>query len=102
MAKLLSLKIDVTKIDKSRLFKGAKGTYLDLTVALNDELDQYGNDVSAWQGQTKEEVQAKEQKTYLGNGKVFWSNDAKADPVHEAKPITEGQVPDNQEGDLPF
>ncbi len=27
----LNVRIDVTKIDKARLYKGAKGTYLDLT-----------------------------------------------------------------------
>ena len=49
MAKLISLKIDVKKITQSKLFKGEKGTYLDLTIALNDEKDQYGNDVSVWE-----------------------------------------------------
>lgn len=40
----ISIKIDVTKIDKSRLFKSEKGTYLDLTTMIDlDELDQYGN-----------------------------------------------------------
>ena len=78
--KLLSLKIDVTKIDKAKLYKGKKGTYLDLTVCINDDQDQYSNDVSAWQGQTKEEVAAKAQKSYLGNGKVFWSSEYKAQP----------------------
>ena len=70
MAKLISLKIDVKKITQSKLFKGEKGTYLDLTIALNDEKDQYGNDVSVWEKCEKEET-----KNYLGNGKVFWSND---------------------------
>lgn len=32
----LSVRIDVTKIDKSRLYKGAKGTYLDLTTLVVD------------------------------------------------------------------
>jgi len=27
----INISIDVTKIDKSRLFKGKKGTYMDLT-----------------------------------------------------------------------
>lgn len=31
----VNLKIDVTKLDKSRFFKGAKGTYADLSVAQN-------------------------------------------------------------------
>lgn len=75
MAKLLSLKIDVSKIDKSKLFQGQKGTYLDLTISLNDELDNYGNDVSAWQGQTEEERKNKANRNFLGNGKVFWSSE---------------------------
>ena len=40
----VSLKIDVSKIDKARLFKGQKGIYLDATVFIDlDQLDQYGN-----------------------------------------------------------
>jgi len=31
----VNLKIDVTKLDKSRFFKGAKGTYADLSVYLD-------------------------------------------------------------------
>jgi hypothetical protein len=38
--KVISLKIDIDKIDKSKLFKGQKGTYLDAVVFLNDEKDQ--------------------------------------------------------------
>lgn len=74
MSKLFSLKLDVNKIDKSKLFKGEKGTYLSLTCSMNDEADQFGNNVSAWIEQTQEERQSGENKTYLGNGKVFWSD----------------------------
>ena len=70
MAKLISLKIDVTKISKEKLFKGAKGNYLDLVVALNDEPDKFGNNVSCWESQKQEEKT--DPKNYLGNGKVFW------------------------------
>lgn len=52
MAKMLNISIDVTKIDKSKLIVGEKGTYLNLTVSVNDEKDNYGNDVSAWMGQS--------------------------------------------------
>ena len=75
MAKLLNLSIDVKKITKERMYIGQKGTYLKLTVAINDEEDQFGNTVSAWEEQSQEERQAKEPKTYLGQGKIFWSND---------------------------
>lgn len=40
----IKLKLDVTKIVKEHLFKGNKGTYLDLVVWPNkDGKDQYGN-----------------------------------------------------------
>ena len=72
MAVLLNVSIDVTKIDKAKLIEGKKGRYLNLTVALNDEQDDYGNDVSAWQSQDKEEREAGERKNYLGNGRKLW------------------------------
>jgi len=45
MAKVsVALKIDVSKIDKERLYKGQKGTYLDAVIFLDlGEADQYGN-----------------------------------------------------------
>lgn len=96
MAKLIGLKIDVNKITKSKLFKGEKGTYLDLTIAVNDEKDQYGNDVSVW-----EKCEKEEQKNYLGNGKVFWSNDAQ--PQQEKKANESAKALTEEEGDnLPF
>lgn len=75
MSKLLSVSIDVTKINKSELIVGAKGTYLNLTVSLNDEEDRFGNTVSAWQSQSKEQREAKTDRNFLGNGKVLYSSD---------------------------
>jgi hypothetical protein len=96
MAKLIGLKIDVTKITKDKLFKGEKGTYLDLTISLNDEKDKFGNDVSCWEKCEKEET-----KNYLGNGKVFWSNDEKPKPKPEDyKPLETPPINDGDE--LPF
>lgn len=97
MSKLLSLSIDVTKIDKSRLYKGEKGTYLKLTIGINDEPDQYGNNVSSWEEQTKEERTAKAQRNFLGNGKVLFSDDHKQQPQQQtAESMGFG------DGDLPF
>lgn len=39
----LKVKIDVTKIDKSALYVGAKGTYLNLVLLEKREVDKYGN-----------------------------------------------------------
>jgi len=71
----VSLKIDVSKIDKSRLFKGAKGIYLDATAFIDiDELDQYGNSGMITQDVTKEERDQGVKGNILGNSKVFWKD----------------------------
>lgn len=69
----VSIRIDVTKIDKARLYKGEKGTYLDLTTMIDlDQADQYGNHGFIAQSTTKEEREQKVQTPILGNSKVFW------------------------------
>ena len=101
MAQILSISIDVTKIDKTKLIVGKKGTYLNLSVAVNDEKDQFDNDCSAWINQSKEEREAKDPKTYLGNGKVVWSNNSSPTPVANVAPVAADSavVVDH---DLPF
>tara|TARA_R110001606_G_scaffold52768_1_gene130677 strand:+ start:546 stop:851 length:306 start_codon:yes stop_codon:yes gene_type:complete len=101
MAKIINVSINLNKIDKTKLIKGAKGTYLNLNVAINDEKDQYDNDCSAWVNQTKEEREAKEAKNYLGNGKVVWSNEgAVLDSQPSKKNATKNTA--DLEMDLPF
>jgi hypothetical protein len=52
----ITLSIDMTKIDESRLYKGMKGTYLDLTTFVDTETkDKYENNGFITQSQTKEE-----------------------------------------------
>lgn len=89
MSKLLQVKIDVSKIDKSLLFKGQKGTYLDLNIWINDKPDKYGNDCSVAQKMKKGQ-----DPNYLGNGKFY-----------VAKPVqipAEELPPDNETSELPF
>jgi len=80
MSKLISASIDVTKIDKSRLYKGRKGTYLNLDIWVNDEEDQYGNTVSLNESLTAEERESGARKNYIGNGKkIFgWDDESKS------------------------
>lgn len=69
----ISLRIDVTKIDKDRLYKGQKGQYLDLTTFVNlDEKDQYDNNGFVSQSVSKEERDAGVKTPILGNVKVFF------------------------------
>ena len=71
----LNVRIDVTKIDKERLYKGAKGTYLDLTTFVDTAVtDQYENNGFISQSQTKEEREAKVKTPILGNVKVFYTD----------------------------
>lgn len=80
MAKVgVGLKINVSQIDKERLFKGEKGTYLDATAFIDlDDLDQYGQSGMITQDVTKEEKQAGTKGNILGNAKVFWKDEGQA------------------------
>ena len=74
MSSLIGLSINLSKIDKSKIVEGKNGAkYLDLTLSINDDTDQYGNNVSCCHSQSQEERQAKDKKVYIGNGKVFWT-----------------------------
>ena len=74
MASIISASIDLTKIDKAKIYEGKKGKYYPITVILNDEPGQYGDSGYIMTEQTKEERDAKAQKQYLGNVKVVWTN----------------------------
>jgi hypothetical protein len=69
--KMIQVKIDVNKIDKSKLYNGKKGTYLDATLFLNDEVDQYGNHGFIVQSVSKEERESGQRGVVLGNAKIF-------------------------------
>jgi len=103
MAKLgVSFKINVSKIDKSRLIKGAKGVYLDTTVFINlDEADEYGNHGMITQDVTKDERANNVQGPILGNCKVFWRDDAGQKPAKTHKP-SQQPIDDDFDSSIPF
>ena len=74
---------------------------VELTVALNDEVNQYGQNVSAWVSQTKEQREEKKQRFFTGNGKTFWS-DGKITVAKEAQPEAAETAKDEQDLGLPF
>ena len=80
----LSLKINVSQIDKARLFSGQKGKYLDCTIFVDlDQLDQYGNSGMITQDVSKEEKAQGIKGNILGNGKVFWKESGQAPQAQE-------------------
>lgn len=99
----VNLKIDVSKIDKTRLFKGQKGTYLDATVFIDDEPDQYGQHGMITQDVGKEERDNGTRGAILGNAKIFWRDEAA--PSQDAgspPPPASGNADSFDDGDIPF
>lgn len=70
MSTIVNASIDLTKIEKSKVIDGKKGKYINITMFVNDEVDQFGNNASIIMSQTKEEREAKTPRVYLGNGKT--------------------------------
>lgn len=102
----VNFRIDVTKIDKSKLFKGAKGTYLDMTSFIDtDNQGQYGDNGMITQQTTKEEREAGERGAILGNVKVFWkdaANDGYQQNYQQPAPQNNQQAPQDFDDDIPF
>ena len=74
MASIIKASINLSEIPKDKIFVGKKGKYLPITITLNDDVDQFGNQGPVVVEQTKEERESKRAKTYLGNVKVVWTN----------------------------
>ena len=99
MSSLINVSLDLTKVDKSKL---NKGKYLALTVSVNDDLDQFDNNVSCWESQSKEERESKVTRNFLGNGRVVWTNGTiQTAPKLKPKDDTVKGDP-KQEKELPF
>ena len=106
MASILKTSINLNAIPKDKIINGKKGKYLPITISLNDDLDQFGNQGPVCVDQTKEERDAKTAKTYLGNVKVVWTNGDNVEPaprdaVGASPQPKQAPVPDEVE-DLPF
>lgn len=103
MARIINANIDLSKIDKSKIKDGKNvAKYYDISITVNDTPNQYGQDVSITQSQTKEEREAKEKKVYIGNGKTVWKNEPVPAPVDEVQPQNPDYKQPYEKDDLPF
>lgn len=67
----IELRIDVTKIEKARIYNGQKGKYLTMTAFVDlDQKDQYDNNGMI----THAKMEGEERSPILGNAKVFWTD----------------------------
>ena len=78
--------------------KGKDGKYKRYTVSISDFTDDYGQNVSMYEEQSKEEREQKVPKKYIGNGKVYWT-DGKISVAERQKQSESTQKVDE---DLPF
>lgn len=64
--------------------KGEKG--IELTISRNNTPNQYGQNVSAFVSQSKEERDENKPKYYIGNGKTFWTDGTNIEPIKSEEP----------------
>jgi len=105
MAGIIKTSINLSEIPKDKIITGKKGKYLPISISVNDEPDQFGNQGPVIVDQSKEERDAKVAKTYLGNCRVVWTNGTFPEPV--SNPQTDNSVNVQQpvaavKDDLPF
>jgi len=89
---MIKIMLDVSKIDKARLYEGKKGVYLN-AVLIETPKSEYG-DFMIVEDRSYEERQAGQKGTILGNGKIVTGHgsDQREDPP-------EGNY---DKGDVPF
>ena len=103
MAGIIKTSINLNSIPKDKIIQGKKGKYLPITITVNDEPDQFGNQGPVIVDQTKEEREAKAPKTYLGNVRVVWTNGENVDtPPRDGEPTPKAAPAAQPEADLPF
>lgn len=71
MAAITTISLDLTKLNKEKI---KDNRWLNLTVTINDETNQWGQNVSVFHSQSKEERTAQAKKEYVGNGKCVWND----------------------------
>ena len=118
MATLIKTFIKATDIPKAKMIKTKDGLGFTMMSLIADEVDKYGNNVSSWMDQTKDERDAKANRTYIGNGNAIWS-DGKVTVVNKDNPqgtvvgsevsapvVAKSTPPEEavveEDGDLPF
>jgi len=65
MASIINASINLNNIDKTKIIEGKKGKYLPISITINDEADQFGNQGPITIAQSKEEREAKAARKFI-------------------------------------
>ena len=95
----ITVKIDVTKINKAWIFAGKSGKYIDIFLHPKDQPDQYGNDWMVTQSPPKEERERGVKGPILGNGRNI---QGRSKPKPKADPGPPSPALPPEEDDVPF
>lgn len=102
MASLSSIYLKAETLEtlaKTVKAKGEKG--IELTISIQNETNDYGQNLSAFVAQSKEDREAKKKRFYVGNGKCFWTDGSIV--VADKQPQEQKEVEQSQpDDDLPF
>ena len=86
--------------------QGKESEGVKITISLSDQPSKFGQNVSAYVSQTKEQREADTPKFYVANGKTFWSKGETPVPQREEPKQEQQQAPQpvssENDDDLPF
>ncbi len=106
MAALLDLYIKVETLETLlKVVKAKNEKGVALTISINDETNQYGQNVTSFVSQTKEQQAEKKERYYTGNWKVFWTKGNVETAKKKEQGTTTQSTPDAAQkaaDDLPF
>jgi len=98
MSAIMNVSLRVDALPKEKFVSGKDGkVYYNFTISVNDEVNQFGQNVSLTDSQNQEEREAKKPKVYLGNGNVVWT-----DGNIKTAPKKDKAATATVESDLPF
>ena len=82
--------------------QGKEGEGVKITISLSDQTNNFGQNVSAYVAQTKEQRDAKTPLFYVGNGKTFWSKGETPCPQREQPAQAPQPVTSANDNEPPF
>ena len=81
--------------------KTKDGVYKNYTLSINDDTNEYGQNLKIYEEQTKEQRENGEKKRYVANGKIYYASDDLQSFVQKSEAKPEKATPVAAD-DLPF